>query len=103
MIDNIFFGTMGCPIGINEIFANSKINISPNPFSSQAVLQSDIFLHDATLTVDNIFGQTVAQIKNINGQTATFSRDNLTSGLYFVRLTEENKIIAVDKLVIIDK
>ncbi|MBI3502046.1 MAG: T9SS type A sorting domain-containing protein, partial [Bacteroidetes bacterium] len=49
------------------------------------------------------FGQTVKQIKNINGRTVVFSRDNLASGLYFVRLTEENKTIAVDKLVITDK
>ncbi|MBI3502930.1 MAG: T9SS type A sorting domain-containing protein [Bacteroidetes bacterium] len=36
-------------------------------------------------------------------QTVTFSRDNLASGLYFVRLTEENKTMAIDKLVITDK
>ena len=39
----------------------------------------------------------------VTSQTVTFSRDNLPSGLYFVRLTEENKIISVDKLVINDK
>jgi len=57
-------------------------------------------LSNATLTIDNYLGQTVAQIKNISGQTITFNRNNLPSGVYFIRLTEENKIIAVDKLVI---
>jgi hypothetical protein len=88
--------------GVNEQTFNIKINIFPNPFSAQTTLKTDIPLVNVTLTVDNCFGQTVAQIKNINGQTVVFSRDNLTSGLYFVRLTEENKIIAVDKLVITD-
>ncbi|MBI3501015.1 MAG: T9SS type A sorting domain-containing protein [Bacteroidetes bacterium] len=75
-------------VNVNEIENNSTLSISPNPFCSQTVLQTDNLLHNATLTVDNCFGQTVAQIKNISGQTVTFSRDNLASGLYFVRLTE---------------
>jgi len=81
----------------------NTINIFPNPFSAQTTLETAIPLTNATLTVDNYFGQTVAQIKHISGQTVTFSRDNLASGLYFVRLTEENKTIAVDKLVITDR
>jgi len=40
------------------------MNIYPNPFSMQAVLQTANLLHNATLMVDNCFGQTVAQIKN---------------------------------------
>ena len=89
--------------GITEIALEDLINVFPNPFSTQTVLQSGIYLHNATFAVDNCFGQTVVQIKNINGQTVVFSRDNLASGLYFFRLTENNKLLAVDKLVITDK
>ena len=92
-----------CATGLNNLVDETEITILPNPFSTQTVLQTDNPLNNATLTVDNIFGQTVAQIKNISGQTVVFSSDNLASGLYFVRLTEENKTIAVDKLVITDK
>ncbi|MBI3502547.1 MAG: T9SS type A sorting domain-containing protein [Bacteroidetes bacterium] len=92
----------GILTSINEI-KNPTLSIFPNPFSTETTLQTDNRSHNATLTVDNCFGQTVAQIKNINGQTVTFHRDNLASGLYFIRLTEENKTIAVDKLVITDK
>lgn len=91
-------------VGIYETnISNAFISVYPNPFSTQTTLQTDKILKDVTLTVYNSFGQTVKQIKNILGQTVTLSRDNLASGLYFVRLTEENKIIAVDKLVITDK
>ena len=89
--------------GIAENQLQTIISVYPNPFSSLTTLQTDNLLYNATLTVDNCFGQTVKQIKNINGQTVTLSCDNLASGLYFVRLTEENKTIAVDKLVITDK
>ncbi len=91
-------------VGIEELFSNSKpIVIFPNPFSTQTVLQTDNLLHNATLTVYNSHGQTVKEIKNISGQTVTLFRDNLPSGLYFLRLTENNKLLAVDKLVITDK
>jgi len=97
-------------VAINEITSKTSFYISPNPCSAQTTLHSDHLLHNATLTVDNCFGQMVAQIKNISGQTVIFSRDNLASGLYFIRLTEENpddngagKTIAVEKLIITDK
>ncbi|MBI3502443.1 MAG: SBBP repeat-containing protein [Bacteroidetes bacterium] len=97
---DIFIVKFNGVVGIEENYFYNSINIFPNPFSTQTTLQTDNLLHNATLTVDNCFGQTVAQIKNLRGQTITFNRDNLASGLYFVRLTEENKTISVDKLVI---
>jgi len=90
------------PNGINEIDNIGSISISPNPFSGHTILQTDNLLHNATLTADNCFGQTVLQIKNINGHTITLFSDNLASGLYFLRLTEHNKIFT-DKLIITDK
>ncbi|MBA2582915.1 MAG: T9SS type A sorting domain-containing protein [Bacteroidetes bacterium] len=65
-------------------------------------MQTDNLLKNATLTVYNCFGQTVTEIKNISGQTVTLSRNNLVSGLYFICLTQEDKVIATDKLVITD-
>jgi len=94
--------TLCSPGGINEIAQENLISISPNPFCSLTTLQTDNPLRNATLTVYNCFGQTVKQIKNISGQTVILSRDNLASGLYFVRLTQDSKVIAVDKLVITD-
>ncbi len=73
--------------GIADMKNSFTINIFPNPFSAQTTLYTANPLNNATLTVDNCFGQTVAQIKNISGQTITFNQDNLPSGLYFVRLT----------------
>ena len=92
----------GLYVGIKENINNSVFSISPNPFSIQTTFHTDNILHNATLTVDNCFGQTVKQIKNIFGQTIILRRDNLPSGLYFIRLTQDNKIIKTDKLVITD-
>ncbi len=89
--------------GINEIKNKISLTVYPNPFSTETTLQTAVSLKNATLSVDNSFGQAVAQIKNITGQTVTFSRDNLASGLYFAQLTQDNKIIAAAKLVITNK
>ena len=89
--------------GIATISSNEQtISIFPNPFFMQTTIEADNLLKNATLTMDNCFGQTVKEIKNISGQTVTLFRDNLQSGLYFLRLTENNKIIATKKIVITD-
>lgn len=88
--------------GINSLEYQQSVKFFPNPFNSQTILQIDNPLHNATLMVDNIFGQTVKQIKNISGQTVVIPRDNLASGLYFLRLSEYNQVIFTNKLVITD-
>lgn len=98
-----FLNTNCGPTGLNNPVEEIKtIKIYPNPFSTQTTLETDNPLHNTTLTVDNCFGQTVAQIKNLSGQTVTFSRDNLPSGLYLLRLTENSKVITTKKLLITD-
>jgi hypothetical protein len=87
------------PTGIASTDYANSVRAYPNPFSSQVTLQTGN-LHNATLTLNNCFGQTVKEIKNINGRTIILSRDNLPSGLYFVRLAEENKNIGSAKLII---
>lgn len=91
--------------GVNNNIVNYnqiKLKVCPNPFSSSTTLQTDKILKDATLTVYNLFGQQVKQIKNISGQTIVFHRDNLPSGLYFLRITQDSRIISADKLIITD-
>ena len=95
---------MGCNLieGVNEINSENKVNCYPNPFSTQTTLQTNKFLNDAILIVYNSLGQQVKQINNISGHTIIFYRDNLPSGLYFMCLTQDNKIITTEKLVITD-
>jgi len=89
-------------LGINENSNKDIFSVFPNPFISSTTIQTIGTLQNATLTIYNSFGQAIKQVKNISGQTVSISRDNLASGLYFIRLTEENKIIAVEKLIITD-
>ncbi|NVO03031.1 MAG: T9SS type A sorting domain-containing protein [Bacteroidetes bacterium] len=88
--------------GISENSGSPTFSMFPNPFITSTTIQTIGDLKNATLTIYNSYGQTLKQVKNISGQTVSLSRDNLPSGLYFIRLIEENKIIAVEKLIIID-
>lgn len=89
-------------IGIENIIINQEISIFPNPFSMQTTLQTDYSLKDARLTVYNSFGQPVVQKANISSQTIILERNNLPNGIYLIRLTQNNKVIASEKLIIKD-
>lgn len=74
----------------------------PNPFSVETTLRSQEILNDATLTIYNTFGQELKQIKNISGNEVTLLRNNLPSGTYFIRLTQNNKASATVRVLITD-
>lgn len=95
-LDNTVFNSIDEEIPVNNLL------IFPNPFSTQTIFQSEIPLKNATLSINNIFGQTVKQIKNISGQTTILQRNDLPAGLYFVRLTEDNKQFLTKKIIIVD-
>jgi hypothetical protein len=95
-----FLNKNASTVSIQENVESFNYNLFPNPFSSLTTLQTDKFLTNATLTVYDPFGQLVKQIKDISRQTIILHRDNLPSGLYFICLTQDNKVIAADKLII---
>jgi mannan endo-1,4-beta-mannosidase len=79
---------------------NNSINIFPNPISSMAIIESEVELHNAKLTLFNSLGQSVREVKNISGKTIIFYRDNLPIGLYYFWITEDNKQLATKKMII---
>lgn len=89
-------------LGNHENSNKNIFSIYPNPFISSTTILSVVNLKNATLTIYNSYGQTLKQVKNISEQTVSLSRDNLPSGLYFIKLIEENKILAVEKILITD-
>jgi hypothetical protein len=95
--------TYNCTTGI---VSNSSINLDlelyPNPFSIETTLRTNDFFNNTTLTVYNSIGQQVKQIKNISGQAITLSRENIPSGLYFIRVSQDNKTFGTEKLLITD-
>ncbi|HKC35727.1 MAG TPA: MopE-related protein, partial [Chitinophagaceae bacterium] len=81
---------------------DSESGIFPNPFSTFTVYWTVNPLKDATLIVHNCLGQTVKEIKNLNGKTITLQRDNLPGGIYIVLLIQDNQVMETKKLIITD-
>lgn len=88
------------PTGVKNIENERKVKLSSNPFKSYVNIEISTPLKDAKLTIFNIFGQVVKQVKNISGQTCVLSLDNIPAGLYFFQLSEGNNIIETNKLII---
>jgi hypothetical protein len=78
----------------------NNYSILPNPFSNEATLKTDREFKNATVTITNTFGQQVKQIKSITGKEIKIQRGNLSAGIYFLQLTQENKFILSCKLII---
>lgn len=88
--------------GVSEnTSGQGRITIYPNPFSSESVIETDKLLDNATLTVYNKFGQQVKQLNEIRGQKIILNGNDLPAGLYFIQLTENNKVIATGKIEIL--
>jgi len=92
---------LGVMIGVNEYPAEESLSVSPNPFTTGTTFHASRHFSNATLTVDNFLGQTVAQIKNISGKEITFNRGNHPNGLYFFRISEDKRTFT-GKLVLVD-
>jgi hypothetical protein len=89
-------------MSIDENESAIQMNISPNPFESQTTIHTNLELNNGLLTIYNQFGQSVKTIEHLFGQTIDLLRDDLRSGLYYVRLAQDKRVIATKKLFIID-
>jgi hypothetical protein len=87
---------------VNKVEEQKRNLFYPNPFSTETTLQADNPFNDATLTMYNLSGQQVKQIKNISGNTITLHRDNLPRGIYFLQLIQGNKTFSAAKIEITD-
>ncbi|MDG0974019.1 MAG: T9SS type A sorting domain-containing protein [Crocinitomicaceae bacterium] len=100
-------GTLVCdsiqfsfPLSLTEV-NHSKDNLfSPNPFSEQTILLFNAPMKNARLTIYSSNGQMVRQIENIYGEKVILNREHLLSGIYFVSLIEDNRLIISGKLMI---
>ena len=89
-------------LGMNESTTTTLVSIFPNPFSSWTSIETPGNYKNASLTVYDLYGRLVKHIETSSGQKVSLARDNLTSGIYFMQLSEGNKVIATEKFVISD-
>lgn len=76
----------------------SNIAIAPNPFATELCIQSEIAFEKANLKLFSPVGQLVREINNLSGQRIILRRENLSSGLYFLQLFDNGKLIKTSKI-----
>ena len=86
-------------IGIYEISLNN-FQLFPNPFSEITTLQFDETSANATLDILDLSGK-LLRSENISGKKqVVIERNQLSSGTYFLRITEKDKSPSFAKLII---
>lgn len=93
--------TISYATGIIDPMNPIRMHIYPNPFRNYTTIEfADPMHKNYTLTLYSLQGKMVKTIQNITGGRVSVERTNLTAGLYFIQLRDENKICAVGKLIV---
>jgi Secretion system C-terminal sorting domain len=87
-------------LSIDESASDKGYSILPNPSNSHPTLSTYIALKEATLKIFNSSGQQVRQFKNISGKSFTLDSGDLSGGLYFIEVVQDNRTILKDRIIL---
>jgi hypothetical protein len=90
-------GTCGSN-GINEMVSSSALNVYPNPATSDINLSITGTNTIQNVKVLDVTGKLVMQFNGLNVSEYKINRQNLSSGLYFVRIELSNKEAITKKI-----
>lgn len=85
---------------IKESTINNSMRIYPNPFSQQTVIEFKDELNNSNINIYNSTGLKVKEIRNVFGQSILIQRENLPSGIYYLVITKNGKMVGKNKVVI---
>ena len=84
-----------------QIKTRPDISVIPNPFSNYTIFTiQNIELKNASIDILNVLGEKVDRITEINTNEIIFKRNELKSGIYFVKIISGNEVKAVSKFMI---
>lgn len=97
-IDGLAF-TGSVPAGIDEYKDLIGLSIYPNPFSSQTTINFDKEQTNTFITITDILGKQI-RTQTFSGKQYIIDKGDLSKGIYFVQVTDENKNSINKKIVI---
>ncbi len=89
-------------VAIKEQPGRKSLRVYPDPFSSSANIAFNRTMNNAQLDIFNVQGFRVKSVKNIFSNSLILNRGHLPDGLYYLRLTEQDQLIATGKFVIFE-
>ncbi len=76
---------------------NSIIDLNyivyPNPFTDYTTIKLSDAVQTEKIDLIDIHGRTVRSIDNVNSNSVTIHRDNLPSGIYFIRIHSDDTYV----------
>jgi hypothetical protein len=81
---------------------HTRAVLKPHPFSTQTILQTSENLKNAVLFLYNSNGQLQREHLQISGNNIMIDRENLTAGLYFYNIIQDNAMVLNGKMLITD-
>lgn len=85
---------------VDQLEQLNTFQIFPNPSSTKAILQSQNYLHNSTIVINDTFGSTSFCFKNISGTSFEIPGDSLPVGIYIIKIIEDNNLSGFCKLII---
>lgn len=78
--------------GISTTDAAIHLSISPNPVQDVVNIHTSEPFQKATLRIININGKTVQQQENINGNDLKLNTSGLSTGIYFIEISQDKAV-----------
>jgi hypothetical protein len=100
---NLGNATSCLTVGIENVQKDNFFDISPNPFSQSTQITLNKTYHNIALAVYDSRGKQVAQQQYKDCDKIQLSRNQLSNGLYFLKLTLDDKAVETGKMVISEK
>ncbi len=88
--------------GLSDIQDDFQCEIVPNPFSHSTYLHLNRPLQNADIILFNHLGQRVMEMNHINEEAILLQRKRLVAGHYYLRIMENDQILATRKILIFD-
>jgi hypothetical protein len=87
--------------GLNDKNNETKVEINPNPSSSDIQIRCEIYQSNLTIRIYNASGKLVYEQKGINERSTFFDVSELNNGVYSVTLFNGKVLIGIKKLIVL--
>ncbi len=91
--------TTGSEVGLPE-YTGNRLKLFPNPMNQYAFIQLGSAIQNPYVEVYTLIGEKVNMRQVIAGNSIQLLRDNLSSGMYVVKLYGDHKLLSQQKLII---
>lgn len=78
---------------------SQNLEVFPNPFSTYTIIKTNKILENAVVEIYDLTGKVVRRIVDVRN-SVKITRGNLKSGIYLMKVVENNQIIAFKKLIV---